>query len=93
MLGAAGGAIGLAMVFPIRSLGPSPGNSLLTHRLAQGSPSVPGRTASWSRRPTWRVDGVITVFPEGQLDQADSQTLLIRVDPDAVKPERAGRTG
>ena len=84
MLGAAAGAIGLAMVFPIRSLGPSPGRSLFQTAWRKGT-----RLA----RPDGRLvratdlarDGVITVFPEGRLDAADSQTLLIRVDPASVK--------
>lgn len=84
MLAAAAGAIGLAMVFPIRSLGPSPGNSLFRTAWRKGVrlSRADGRLV---KATDLARDGVITVFPEGRLDAADSQTLLIRVDPAAVK--------
>jgi ubiquinol-cytochrome c reductase iron-sulfur subunit len=74
------GALGAALVFPIRSLGPKPGRSLFQTAWGRGSLVV-------------REDGtpvtvndldegsVVTVFPNGHLDAADSQALLIRVDP------------
>ncbi|HEX2052898.1 MAG TPA: Rieske 2Fe-2S domain-containing protein [Actinomycetota bacterium] len=85
MLGAAAGAMGLALVFPIRSLGPSPGTSLLRTAWRRGSRMVredgqPVRAADLA------VEGILTVFPEGQTDQADSQTVLIRLDPSVVRP-------
>ena len=80
MLGAAAGAMGLALVFPIRSLGPSPGDSLLRTAWSRGARMVreDGRLV---RATDLAVEGVLTVFPEGQTDQPDTQTLLIRVDP------------
>jgi ubiquinol-cytochrome c reductase iron-sulfur subunit len=79
MIGA-GAALGVAALFPLRSLGPRPGDWLVRSpfrrgmRLVdeQGSPVRPGDLA---------VDGVITVFPEGDLDDDYAQTLLIRLDP------------
>ena len=84
MLGVAAGAIGLAMFFPIRSLGPSPGTSLLRTSWRRGvrlarADGRPVRASDLAR------DGVITVFPEGHEDEADSQAVLIRVDPAAVR--------
>ena len=85
MLGAAAAAMGLALVFPIRSLGPSPGTSLLRTAWRAGSRMV--REDGQAIRATdLAVEGVITVFPEGETDQADSQTVLIRVDPALLQP-------
>jgi quinol---cytochrome c reductase iron-sulfur subunit len=78
MLGLAAGAIGLAALFPIRSLGPNPGRSLFNTKWRRGSPVVneQGTPVSVS---TLEVGGAITVFPEGHLDVEDSQTILIRL--------------
>lgn len=38
------------------------------------------------------VGALITVFPEGRTKAADSQAVLVRVEPDQVRP-RAGREG
>jgi ubiquinol-cytochrome c reductase iron-sulfur subunit len=80
LLGAAGGALGVALVFPIRSLGPSPGRTLLETSWTRGarlvtgdgSPLLPGDLESGS---------IVTVFPEGHVGSADSQAVLVRVDP------------
>jgi quinol---cytochrome c reductase iron-sulfur subunit len=85
MLGAAVGALGLAAVFPIRSLGPSPGTSLLRTSWRRGLRAVTddGRLV---RAGDLAVGGVLTVYPEGAAGAADSQTLLIRMDPRDVVP-------
>jgi ubiquinol-cytochrome c reductase iron-sulfur subunit len=83
MLGAAAGAMGLALVFPIRSLGPSPGNSLLRTAWHRGSRMV-REDGQLVRATDLAVEGVLTVFPEGQEDQADSQTVLIRLAPELI---------
>lgn len=77
------GATGLATLVPALSLGPSPGTAL--------------RHTAWSRRANLRlvtvdgtlvradqlaIGGVLTVFPEGHSDEADSQTLLIKLGTD-----------
>jgi ubiquinol-cytochrome c reductase iron-sulfur subunit len=78
-------ALGVAALFPIRSLGTAPGRALLTTawrrgrraviadgRLVQASEIVPG--------------SVVTVFPEGHPGAADSQTLLIGLEPGTYRP-------
>lgn len=81
--GAALTALGAALVFPIRSLGPRPGKGLKQTAYAEargraggvrlvrsnGEPIRPGEIA---------VDGVVTVFPAGHTDSADAPTLVIR---------------
>jgi len=78
MLGAAAGALGLAALFPIASLGPRPGNSLFVTKWRRGS-----RVVNEQGKPVkvddLEVGGVITVFPHGNVGAADSQTLLIRI--------------
>jgi ubiquinol-cytochrome c reductase iron-sulfur subunit len=85
MLGAAAVALGVAALFPIRSLGTRPGRSLFVTSWRPGlllvdSSNVPIRA---SEVP---VNGVLTVFPEDHTDAADSATLLIRIPPGDYDP-------
>ena len=86
---AAGGALGLAAVFPIRSLGPAPGKALLRTAWKAGSRLVDinGRPV---RVDTLQVGGTLTVFPEGAVNAGDSSVVLVRVEGDQIKP-RPGR--
>ncbi|HYN99347.1 MAG TPA: Rieske 2Fe-2S domain-containing protein [Actinomycetota bacterium] len=92
MLGLAAGSMGLALVFPIRSLGPSPGTSLLRTAWRSGSRMV-REDGQLVKATDLAVEGVLTVFPEGQTDQADSQTVLIRVDPSQLASEEGTAEG
>ena len=83
MLGLAAGAIGLAALFPIRSLGPNPGRSLFRTKWRRGSQVVNEQGERVSVE-TLEVGGAITVFPEGHLDVEDSQTILIRLSKSNV---------
>ncbi len=89
MLAAAGGALGLAALFPIASLGPRPGRSLFRTKWNRRSPVVDDQGNRVNVRDL-AVGGVITVFPEGHVGAADSQTLLIRLAETAVTT-RPGR--
>ena len=79
------GAVGVAAVFPIRSLGPAPGRSLFRTAWRRGSRLVTadGRLVA-SGDVT--LGGILTVFPEGRTDAADSQTVLIHLDPATFRP-------
>ncbi|HEX4836666.1 MAG TPA: Rieske 2Fe-2S domain-containing protein [bacterium] len=83
------GALGLAAVFPIRSLGPSPGRSLFHTEWTPGALVVDdvGRALGIH---DLEIDSVVTVFPEGHVGSPVSQSLLIRVEPDSLTlpPER-----
>jgi ubiquinol-cytochrome c reductase iron-sulfur subunit len=83
MLGVAAGALGVAALFPIRSLGPDPGRSLFRTKWRRGS-LVVDEQGQPVRMPTLEVGGVLTVFPQGHLEREDSQTLLIRVSDEKV---------
>ena len=86
---AAGGALALSAVFPIRSLGPAPGRSLLTTAWRPGVRLVneEGRPV---RLDSLEVGGTLTAFPEGAQHAADAQVVLVRVEDGALKP-RPGR--
>ena len=89
MLAAAVGALGIAFLFPIRSLGKAPGRALFQTAWKPGARAVtedgkPVRAASLLD------NSVLTVFPEGHTDEADSQTLLIKTPPGVFRP-RSGR--
>ncbi|MBA2327443.1 MAG: Rieske (2Fe-2S) protein [Actinobacteria bacterium] len=83
MLGVAAGALGVAALFPLRSLGPNPGNSLRRTKWRRGS-LVVDEQGEPVRVRTLEVGGVLTVFPEGHLEREDSQTLLIRISDENV---------
>jgi ubiquinol-cytochrome c reductase iron-sulfur subunit len=89
MFAGAMGALGLATVFPIRSLGPRPGRSLLETAWRQGLRAVTedGRPVRAADLP---VGGILTVYPEGAEGAADAQALLIRMEPDKLEAA-AGR--
>jgi ubiquinol-cytochrome c reductase iron-sulfur subunit len=81
LLVGAAGAFGVAMLFPVASLGPAPAESLLHTAWRRGSRVVDelGRPV---RADSLDVGGVVTVFPEGRTDAEDSQAILVKVPPD-----------
>jgi ubiquinol-cytochrome c reductase iron-sulfur subunit len=89
MLGVAAGAIGLAALLPIRSLGPNPGNKLFRTKWRRNSLVVDEQGESVTVE-TLLVGGALTVFPEDFVGVEDSQTILVRIsDRDVVT--RPGR--
>lgn len=91
LLGGAAGALGLALVFPIRSLGPNPGTSLFRTAWRKGARLVRADDGRPVKATDLDLEGVLTVFPEGRLDAADSQTVLIRVAPSSIRAPEARR--
>jgi ubiquinol-cytochrome c reductase iron-sulfur subunit len=83
LLGAAG-ALGLAAIFPIRSLGRAPGASLFRTEWRTGLRlvDVDGNLVT---RDTLEVDSFTTVFPEDAVGSGDSQAVLIRVPPGSLQ--------
>jgi ubiquinol-cytochrome c reductase iron-sulfur subunit len=79
-------ALGAALLFPIRSLGPRPGRGLKRTAYA-GAEGKPGgiRLVRDTGRPIKAtdiaVDGVLTVFPAGHTEDGDAPTLLIHTRP------------
>ena len=91
MLGAVGGAFGLAALFPLASLGPRQHRDLLHTLWGPGVrlTSEDGRPVRPSDLP---VNGILTVFPNGNVDDALSPTLLINIGdaPFKIPPQRVG---
>jgi ubiquinol-cytochrome c reductase iron-sulfur subunit len=85
------GALGLAALFPIRSLGPNPGGGLKSTPFAAPGPvrlvdaeGAPIRPAELART------SLLTAWPEGFAGDAASPTLLLQIDIDEFNPV-AGR--
>lgn len=92
MLLGALGALGLAAIFPVRSLGPSPGRSLFVTSWTPGALLV-DETGQPVKATDLEVGGVVTVFPEGHISAADSQAILVRVQPDQLRLPAARAAG
>ncbi|MFN2543364.1 MAG: ubiquinol-cytochrome c reductase iron-sulfur subunit [Actinomycetota bacterium] len=91
LLVGAGGAFVVAMVFPLRSLGPSPGASLLRTKWSRGS-LVVDENGVPVRHTDLPVGGVLTVFPKDHTDAEDSQAILVKVEEDRLHlPENRNR--
>lgn len=87
--GTAVGAIGVASLFPLKSLGPNPGNALFHTQWKRGLRLV--TQAGQPIRPTdLQVGGIMTVWPEGAERNENDSTLLIKVPVDRFRP-RKGR--
>jgi ubiquinol-cytochrome c reductase iron-sulfur subunit len=87
------GTLGLAALFPLRSLGPNPGEGLKNTPYAAPGPvrlvdaeGVPIRPAELTRT------SLITAWPEGHAGDAASPTLLLQVDIEEFNPV-PGREG
>ncbi|HET6715450.1 MAG TPA: Rieske (2Fe-2S) protein [Actinomycetota bacterium] len=89
LLVGAAGALGLAALIPIRSLGRSPGDSLFRTKWTSGARLVTSDGTPVTSS-TLEIGSFITVFPEGHEGSSDSQAVLIRVAPDQLQlpPER-----
>jgi quinol---cytochrome c reductase iron-sulfur subunit len=71
-------ALGLAALFPIRSLGRAPGGSLFSTPWKRGTRLVTVDGTPVTTR-TLEVGSFTTVFPEGFVGSADGQAVLINV--------------
>jgi ubiquinol-cytochrome c reductase iron-sulfur subunit len=89
LIGLAFGTLGIAALFPIRSLGTKPGRDLFHTAWTEGLKLVT-EDGLPIRAEQLLVDGVLTVFPEGHTDDADAQTILIRLPDDAGAPGPEG---
>ncbi|MBC5825307.1 MAG: Rieske (2Fe-2S) protein [Candidatus Eremiobacteraeota bacterium] len=89
LLATGAGALGLAALLPLRSLGPRPGTALFHTHWRHGARLVrdDGRAI---RSDELEVGSVATVFPEGYVGDADAQAMLVRVRPDLLRlsPQR-----
>ena len=89
--GGACAALGVALLFPIRSLGPRPGSGLKQTAYKGGNIRVVDENGMPVHPRDLPVDGFITVWPEGHTDDADASTLLIHFRSDQDFRPKAGR--
>jgi ubiquinol-cytochrome c reductase iron-sulfur subunit len=82
----AGGALAAALAIPTLSLGPRPGASLFRTGWRAGV-RVVDEDGEPIRPLDLPLEGVLTVFPDGAVGSADSQTQLIRVEEDLLELE------
>jgi ubiquinol-cytochrome c reductase iron-sulfur subunit len=89
LIGAVGG-LASALAIPVLSLGPAPGRSLFQTPWKAGM-RVVGGDGQAVRAADIPRDGVLTVFPEGFVGNAEAQTLLIHAGADRLQlsPEQA----
>lgn len=81
LLGAAVASFAAALIVPLRSLGTAPDGTLFHTRWRSGSRIVHD-DGTPVRIGDLNVDSAITVFPEGAVGDAQSQTMLIRLPSD-----------
>lgn len=75
-----GTLLAAALALPAFSLGPTPGRALFQTGWRRGVRLVDG-DGNPVRLDELAVQGVRTVFPDGEVGRADSQTMLIRLRP------------
>jgi ubiquinol-cytochrome c reductase iron-sulfur subunit len=92
-VGFALGVLGLALLFPLRSLGPRPPNRLF-HTAWRDGVRVVRETGEPVRPGDVRGGEVLTVFPEGHTKDGDVAALLVRLDPAQLElpPQRLAET-
>ena len=83
------GALGVAFLFPIRSLGKAPGRALFQTAWKPGARAVT-EDGTPVLASSLVDNAVLTVFPEGHTEAGDSQTVLIKT-PSGVFAPKAGR--
>jgi ubiquinol-cytochrome c reductase iron-sulfur subunit len=90
-LGVVGGLFGLATLFPLASLGPRVGNDLKQTFWGPGVRAV-NQDGAFIRPGDVPANGILSIFPEGHLDDALSPALLINIG-DSQMQEPATNAG
>ena len=84
LLGAAAAALAGGIAVPALSLGPRPGQSLFRTKWSSGARVVDAH-GNALRVADLGLEEIVTVFPEGYARSADSQTVVVRVDPERLQ--------
>jgi ubiquinol-cytochrome c reductase iron-sulfur subunit len=84
LLGAAGAALAGGIAVPALSLGPRPGQSLFRTAWTAGARLVDAE-GNAIRASDIGASQVLTVYPQGHEGSADSQTLIVKVDPETLE--------
>jgi ubiquinol-cytochrome c reductase iron-sulfur subunit len=89
--GGACAALGVALLFPIRSLGPRPGRGLKETPYKNAPIRVVTENGEPVKPEDLPIDGFVTAWPEGFTDAADASTLLIHFRDDQNFRPHIGR--
>ena len=89
--GGACAALGVALLFPIRSLGPRPGRGLKETPYRNAPIRVVTEDGKGVKPEDLPIDGFATVWPDGHTDAADASTLLIHLRDDQDFRPHVGR--
>ena len=79
----ASATLGAALAIPALSLGPRPGQSLEETKWTPGA-RVVDRFGTPQRPEDIPLNGIKTVFPSGFEGEADSQTVVIKIEPELL---------
>ncbi|CAN5529408.1 Rieske 2Fe-2S domain-containing protein [soil metagenome] len=83
LAGGASATLGAALAIPALSLGPRPGQSLEETKWTAGARIV-DRFGNPQRPDDIPLNGIKTVFPSGFEGEADSQTVVIKIEPELL---------
>ncbi len=83
LAGGASATLGAALAIPALSLGPRPGQSLEETKWTPGARIV-DRFGNPQRPDDIPLNGIKTVFPSGFEGEADSQTVVIKIEPELL---------
>ena len=86
-----GGIFGLAAIFPLASLGARPGRALYHTKWYAGARLVTEDNVALHVDDIM-VDGIMTVFPEGYIDDPTSPVVVLNIGGDPIKARR-GQAG
>ena len=87
LLAASSGALGVAVLFPLRSLGTAIHEGLYRTKWTPGARLVGSDVPVRASDPA--VGSILTVFPDGHVDDASLQTLPLRLPPGVLRAAAA----
>ena len=79
-------ALGIAFLFPLRSLGPRPTDAALNDTPWRSGLRLIGSDGRAVLLADVPQDALVTVFPDGALNSESGQAVLVRVDPALLQP-------
>jgi ubiquinol-cytochrome c reductase iron-sulfur subunit len=83
LLAGAGASLGLALLIPLRSLGPSPEGEMFHTSWAEGVRLVDAHGREY-RPEDIPADAVVTVFPQNDVGSPQAQAILVGTRPDEL---------
>jgi ubiquinol-cytochrome c reductase iron-sulfur subunit len=79
-------AMGAAFLLPLRSLGPRPSDRELDSSPWKAGTRVVTESGAVVHVDDVPADGLVTIFPEGAVNSETGEAVLMRVEPDLLRP-------